>query len=121
MTKGDAKAAVQEVFAAVLDLEFTAIEDKDNFDWKSLIVKHWQKTNLEDTDAAACLKNWKEYYDATTNDYKKYVLQEIEWSLGLLIWGTNYKGLNAWTKVKQMIQTIKIIGPMKAKAYKTRI
>ena len=76
---------------------------------------------MEDTDAAACLKNWKEHYNATTNNYKKHVLQEIEWSLGLLIWGINYKGLNAWTKVKQMIQTMKIIGPMNAKAYKTQM
>ena len=119
MVKGEAKARVQEVFVAVLEPTFTVIADKDNFDWKSLIVKHWQKNNLETTKAAACLKNWKDYYNATTDEYKKHVLQEIEWNLGLLIWGTDYDGRNASTKIKQMIQTIKMVGQMNAKAYKT--
>ena len=103
MVKGEAKARVQEVFAAVLEPTFTVIGDKDNFDWKSPIVKHWQKNNLKNTDATACLKNWKDYYNATTDQYKKHVHQEIEWNLGLLIWGTDYDGRTAWIKVKQMI------------------
>ena len=104
MVKGDAKEKVQEVFAAVLEPTFTAIGDKASFNWQSQIVKHWQQNNLEDPNPTACLKNWKEYYNSTTDQYKKHIHQEIEWNLGLLIWGTDYNGRTAWTKVKQMIQ-----------------
>ena len=57
MVKDDAKERVQEVFAAVLEPTFTVIGDKANFDWRSPIVKHWQKNSLEDANSAKCLKN----------------------------------------------------------------
>ena len=97
------------------------IKDKANFDWESPIVKYWQQNNLEDPDAATCLKNWKEYYNSTTDQYNRHIHQEIYWNLGLLIWGTDYDGRTAWTKVKQMIQNIKMVGKLNARAYKTRI
>ena len=95
MVKGDAKEKVQEVFEAVLEPTFSVIGDKSNFDWQLPIVTHWQQSNLEDADDAKCLKNWKEYYNSTTDHYKKDILQEIEWNLGLLIWGTDYDGRTA--------------------------
>ena len=85
MVKGDAKEKVQEVFQAVLEPTFAKIEDKANFDWESPIVKYWQQNNLEDPDAATCLKNWKEYYNSTTDQYNRHIHQEIYWNLGLLI------------------------------------
>ena len=95
MVSGDAKEKVQEVFAAVLEPTFAAIGDKADFEWNSPIVKHWQKSNLEDNDDAKCLKNWQDYYADTSDQYKKHIHQEIEWNLGLLIWGTDYDGRTA--------------------------
>ena len=40
MVKGKAKARVHEVFVAVNEPTFTVIGDKNNFDWKSPIMKH---------------------------------------------------------------------------------
>ena len=116
MVKGDAKEKVQEVFAAVLEPTFAVIGDKANFDWNSPIVKHWQQNNLEDADTAKCLINWQDYYADTSDQYNQHIHQEIEWNLGLLIWGTDYNGRTAWTKVKQMIQNIKMMGRLNAKA-----
>ena len=83
MVKGEAKARVLEVFAAVNNPTFTVIGDKNNFNWKSLIMKHWHNTYNEHTNDATCLKNWQDYYGDATDNYNKHVHEEIEVNLGL--------------------------------------
>ena len=115
-----AKTTVQETYRSVVNPVFTDINDRDDFNWKSPLVKIWQEDNLDDANHTVLLKNWKAYYESTTKYYHQHVLLEVKWNLGIPIWGSDYNGRNAWPLMKHLITNLKMTESMNTKAYKQR-
>ena len=98
-----AKTTLELVYSNVRYPTYSGITDKDNFDWKSPLVTSWQADNLDVADPQAQEDNWNKYYSnhkSVRNVYRKHVIYEAEWNLGLHAWGSNYEGRNAWSKVE---------------------
>ena len=105
ITDGMANTTVELAYQSVRYPKYQGIVDKDNFDWKSPLVTSWQEDNLDNTDPKVSEDNWSKYYsnnNSFKNDYNKHIIFETKWNLGLHACGSNYKGRNAWSRVKSL-------------------
>ena len=73
------------------------------------MVTSWQEDNLDNTDPKVSEDNLSKCYsnhNSFKNDYKKHIIFETKWNLGLHAWRSNYKGRNARSKVESLTQSL---------------